>query len=127
MLILTIKLISSITKSSISKQKRRMLSKVFAKSLSIVKNSPLLFSAKFFKSDKMPSPKRAPFYELERDFLDPKIFYEQLISQDITFFTGVPDSLLKDFCGTFLLFIKKYYIKIIIFMNSYFKTMTRFN
>jgi len=76
MLILVLKLISSITKNSISKQKRRMLSKIFAKSAYLVKNSPLLFSAKFFKSDKMPSPKRAPFFELERDFLDPKTFYE---------------------------------------------------
>lgn len=52
----------------------------------------------------MPSPKRAPYFELERDFIDPKIFYESLISNDINFFTGVPDSLLKDFCGIFFNF-----------------------
>lgn len=36
--------------------------------------------------------------ELTRDFVDPKQFYDLLINNDINFFTGVPDSLLKDFC-----------------------------
>lgn len=40
-----------------------------------------------------------PFTELERDFLEPEDFYNLLKSKGIEFFTGVPDSLLKDFCG----------------------------
>lgn len=31
--------------------------------------------------------------------LDPEVFYNQLQVNDISFFTGVPDSLLKDFCS----------------------------
>jgi len=30
--------------------------------------------------------------------IDPKLFLNELISQNVTFFTGVPDSLLKEFC-----------------------------
>ena len=30
--------------------------------------------------------------------INPKNFLTELINQDITFFTGVPDSLLKEFC-----------------------------
>ncbi|KRX09472.1 hypothetical protein PPERSA_00751 [Pseudocohnilembus persalinus] len=41
----------------------------------------------------------APYDELTRDFLEPKEFYNAIASQGIDFFTGVPDSLLKDFCG----------------------------
>ena len=31
--------------------------------------------------------------------LDPEVFYEHLDLCGINFFTGVPDSLLKDFCA----------------------------
>ncbi len=40
-----------------------------------------------------------PYLELTRDFVDPAEFYNLLIANKINFFTGVPDSLLKDFCG----------------------------
>lgn len=40
-----------------------------------------------------------PYLELTRDFLDPKDFYTCLQKNGVNFFTGVPDSLLKDFCG----------------------------
>jgi phosphonopyruvate decarboxylase len=31
--------------------------------------------------------------------MDPKFFYEQLLEEGVNFFTGVPDSLLKEFCA----------------------------
>jgi phosphonopyruvate decarboxylase len=37
--------------------------------------------------------------ETVRDFLPPSVFYNQLGERGFDFFTGVPDSLLKDFCG----------------------------
>jgi phosphonopyruvate decarboxylase len=40
-----------------------------------------------------------PLSETERDFLPPDVFYKQLNERGFDFFTGVPDSLLKDFCG----------------------------
>jgi phosphonopyruvate decarboxylase len=40
-----------------------------------------------------------PISETERDFLPPDVFYKQLSERGFDFFTGVPDSLLKDFCG----------------------------
>lgn len=40
-----------------------------------------------------------PYLELTRDFLDPKDFYQCLSKNGVHFYTGVPDSLLKDFCG----------------------------
>jgi phosphonopyruvate decarboxylase len=40
-----------------------------------------------------------PLEETERDFLPPPVFYNQLAERGFDFFTGVPDSLLKDFCG----------------------------
>ena len=40
-----------------------------------------------------------PFTELQRDFLDPKEFYQLLKRKGIDFYAGVPDSLLKDFCA----------------------------
>ena len=40
-----------------------------------------------------------PLSETERDFLPPDVFYKQLSERGFDFFTGVPDSLLKDFCG----------------------------
>ena len=40
-----------------------------------------------------------PLSETERDFLPPDVFYKQLTERGFDFFTGVPDSLLKDFCG----------------------------
>jgi phosphonopyruvate decarboxylase len=36
---------------------------------------------------------------MERSFLEPSFFYNELHKREIDFFTGVPDSLLKDFCG----------------------------
>jgi phosphonopyruvate decarboxylase len=41
----------------------------------------------------------SPHSELVRDFLDPALFYDDLKAKDLDFFTGVPDSLLKDFCA----------------------------
>ena len=40
-----------------------------------------------------------PNIELIRDFLPPEAFYKMLTERGIDFFTGVPDSLLKDFCA----------------------------
>ena len=40
-----------------------------------------------------------PLEETERDFLPPNVMYEALIERGVDFFTGVPDSLLKDFCA----------------------------
>ena len=40
-----------------------------------------------------------PLEETVRDFLPPDVFYKQLTERGFDFFTGVPDSLLKDFCG----------------------------
>ena len=37
--------------------------------------------------------------ELERTFVRPEYFCQQLRANDFSFYTGVPDSLLKDFCG----------------------------
>lgn len=37
--------------------------------------------------------------ELERDFLPPDVLYKQLSDRGFDFYSGVPDSLLKDFCG----------------------------
>ncbi|MCK5905965.1 MAG: phosphonopyruvate decarboxylase, partial [Flavobacteriales bacterium] len=31
--------------------------------------------------------------------IDPKLFFEKLLEEQIEFFTGVPDSLLKDICA----------------------------
>jgi hypothetical protein len=39
------------------------------------------------------------FTEIQRDFLDPAEFYDALTTRKLSFFTGVPDSLLKDFCA----------------------------
>lgn len=46
-----------------------------------------------------PSQEETPMTELIRDFLAPKDFYDLLVKNDFEFFTGVPDSLLKDFCA----------------------------
>lgn len=40
-----------------------------------------------------------PLLETERDFLPPSVFYKQLTDRGFDFFTGVPDSLLKDICA----------------------------
>jgi phosphonopyruvate decarboxylase len=40
-----------------------------------------------------------PLEETERDFLPTEVFYKQLNERGFDFYTGVPDSLLKDFCG----------------------------
>jgi phosphonopyruvate decarboxylase len=42
---------------------------------------------------------RTPLTETIRDFLDPADFYKLLQSRGLEFYTGVPDSLLKDFCA----------------------------
>ena len=39
------------------------------------------------------------FDELERTFLPPEDFVKMLAQRRVDFFTGVPDSLLKDFCA----------------------------
>jgi phosphonopyruvate decarboxylase len=41
----------------------------------------------------------SPMQETIRDFLPPDVFYNQLLERGMEFFTGVPDSLLADFCG----------------------------
>ncbi|XP_076114542.1 phosphonopyruvate decarboxylase-like isoform X2 [Mytilus galloprovincialis] len=43
--------------------------------------------------------KEAEFTELVRDFLNPGEFYKACVGLGIDYFTGVPDSLLKDFCA----------------------------
>lgn len=45
------------------------------------------------------SNQQPPYSETERTFLEPSQFYNELQKREISFFTGVPDSLLKDFCG----------------------------
>lgn len=40
-----------------------------------------------------------PLDELVRDFLAPEQFYNLLDERGVRFYTGVPDSLLKDFCA----------------------------
>lgn len=40
-----------------------------------------------------------PLDELVRDFVPPAAFYDALGKRGVDFFTGVPDSLLKDFCA----------------------------
>lgn len=40
-----------------------------------------------------------PLNELDRDFLEPEQFYHTLKNKNFDFFTGVPDSLLADFCA----------------------------
>lgn len=54
-------------------------------------------SAPLRRCIKMADP--GPLSETERDFLPPDVFYKQLTERGFDFFTGVPDSLLKDFCG----------------------------
>eukprot|EP00126_Sphaerothecum_destruens_P007336 Sdes_comp19804_c0_seq1m11926 len=44
-------------------------------------------------------PDEKQYTELVRDFLDPAEFYDSVKRHGIDFFTGVPDSLLKDFCA----------------------------
>ena len=41
----------------------------------------------------------AEFTELVRDFLNPAEFYNSCLGVGVDYFTGVPDSLLKDFCA----------------------------
>jgi phosphonopyruvate decarboxylase len=36
---------------------------------------------------------------MERTFLEPSEFFQELKNREIDFFTGVPDSLLKDICA----------------------------
>lgn len=40
-----------------------------------------------------------PLTETVRDFLDPSDFFSELKSRGLDFYTGVPDSLLKDYCA----------------------------
>ena len=40
---------------------------------------------------------RTMFTEIEKKFVSPSFFYNQLASHSIDFYTGVPDSLLKDY------------------------------
>jgi phosphonopyruvate decarboxylase len=58
----------------------------------ILRNGPKL--KRFIKTSET-----GPLEEIERDFLPPDVFYKQLKERGFDFFTGVPDSLLKDFCG----------------------------
>ncbi|KAM3138760.1 hypothetical protein pb186bvf_009139 [Paramecium bursaria] len=52
-----------------------------------------------FSTTKAREPLEPPYLELQRDFLDPAEFYQLLGKQGVQFYTGVPDSLLKDFCA----------------------------
>ena len=55
--------------------------------------------ARSFSSSAVSHSDVSPFSETVRDFLDPATFFDMLLENDISFFTGVPDSLLKDFCA----------------------------
>jgi len=48
---------------------------------------------------KPPGGEETPLTETVRHFLAPSEFYKELTQNKLDFFTGVPDSLLKDFCG----------------------------
>lgn len=56
-------------------------------------------ASKPFSTKAKPAQPETPLTELVRDFLDPGEFYELLQSHGMDFYTGVPDSLLKDFCA----------------------------
>lgn len=76
-----------------------MISKFFSKSLSAFTHRSIINNnSRFFLSGKRET-EELPYLELTRDFLDPKDFYHCLQKNGVNFFTGVPDSLLKDFCG----------------------------
>ncbi|EAS05095.1 phosphonopyruvate decarboxylase (macronuclear) [Tetrahymena thermophila SB210] len=77
-----------------------MISKIFYRGLQgLAQRSQLMgYHSKFFLSGKRET-EELPYLELTRDFLDPKDFYQCLQKNGVHFFTGVPDSLLKDFCA----------------------------
>lgn len=52
-----------------------------------------------YAEQKIRNEEAGELTELVRDFLDPGVFYSQLVSKGIDFFCGIPDSLLKDFCA----------------------------
>ena len=54
--------------------------------------APIITSKRFFAEE-------TPLTETVRHFLDPADFVEMLSKNDIDFYTGVPDSLLKDVCA----------------------------
>lgn len=54
---------------------------------------------RFFSSAKSREPVEPPYLELQRDFLEPAEFYQELSKHGVSFYAGVPDSLLKDFCA----------------------------
>lgn len=70
-----------------------MISKLF------LKNKPLFFNPFYLFNTTKRDTEELPYLELTRDFLDPKDFYNCLSKNGVHFYTGVPDSLLKDFCG----------------------------
>ncbi|CAD8103075.1 unnamed protein product [Paramecium sonneborni] len=53
---------------------------------------------RFFNA-KSREPIEPPYLELQRDFLEPSEFYQELSKHGVSFYAGVPDSLLKDFCA----------------------------
>lgn len=63
----------------------------------IFRRTPTWFLNKFSMHTR--ETQEPPFLELTRDFLDPKEFYQVLSRNGVNFYTGVPDSLLKDFCA----------------------------
>lgn len=71
----------------------RLLSNVAAQSRTMAPKSSTLSRA-FFSTRP-----ESPMTELTRDFLEPEQFYHTLKNKDMNFFTGVPDSLLADFCA----------------------------
>eukprot|EP01015_Nassula_variabilis_P010641 TRINITY_DN1858_c0_g1_i6.p1 TRINITY_DN1858_c0_g1~~TRINITY_DN1858_c0_g1_i6.p1 ORF type:complete len:344 (-),score=67.92 TRINITY_DN1858_c0_g1_i6:62-1093(-) len=67
--------------------------------LYLAKRSKSVTSATAQAAGQQNEPEQPPFTELQRDFLEPKGFYDLLKNKGVEFFTGVPDSLLKDFCA----------------------------
>lgn len=78
-----------------------MLSKVIQNSMKKLAKRQSLFqrSYSFSEGTKMANKADPPYTELERDFLDPADLYNYLTNKGISFYAGVPDSLLKDFCA----------------------------
>ena len=77
-----------------------MLCKLFIHSLISPFHHPTKFGARVKSySNEDLEREETPLTEIVRDFLEPEAFYEVLKKRGIDFFTGVPDSLLKDFCA----------------------------
>ena len=62
-------------------------------------NSPRVFTSAYSTAQASGATSENQYTETIRDFLDPAEFYNAIRKNDIDFFAGVPDSLLKDFCA----------------------------